>query len=577
MRNQHGKVARTAGLALFVVLISVPRAMAQPNSGGAVQPPQQGPAEAPASVSDAGDTQPPDTSVNLPGATNDTTSAQSAPATRPRRTPAISGLQSRARSMRAPEMIGDFLGFTIGTTLAQSTLIPPKPFELSGQGLQNLPVLFDAAQGMTLGIPAGSLIGNGLNPLAETVTLRLTESQPGSGNFDTLDPTSLDGTESAALGSWLGNGAGSLLQPADPIAGNINPQQAGFSATPDGAAAEADLKVTTTGFNVGGFAPGQQLHLFRPGSQISRYKAGEQNSAVPRDRIFFNDSFFGSVPGTGGAQDVNRFVPGFEKTLGNGESSLELRLPFASTFDSNQSFGINGQASGGSGAELGNLTVAYKHVLTQSETLMTTAGVGLELPTADDLVIQSSAVRIARKGESIHINPYVAALYTPDDRWFTQTFLQMSFAANGEQTTIQDLQFDSSSTGILQDATVLFADTAAGYWFFRKELTTRPTELSGIAGILEIHFAQTVQDTDVLSAHVGGRDYVFGTSGGSIGLANLTTGAVFQFGTQSTLTLAWTTALTHTDRQFDNEFQVLFSYYFDGLGSTFSNPGSGPR
>ncbi len=62
-------------------------------------------------------------------------------------------------------------------------------------------------------------------------------------------------------------------------------------------------------------------------------KLSENTSPIPRDRVFVNYSYFDNVPLQQGGVDVNRFVPGFEKTFFNGITSVEVRAPMASTLD----------------------------------------------------------------------------------------------------------------------------------------------------------------------------------------------------------------------------------------------------
>ena len=51
--------------------------------------------------------------------------------------------------------------------------------------------------------------------------------------------------------------------------------------------------------------------------------------------MFYNFSDYTDVPLTMRGANVNRSVPGFEKTFFNRSASLELRTPFASTTDPN--------------------------------------------------------------------------------------------------------------------------------------------------------------------------------------------------------------------------------------------------
>ena len=333
---------------------------------------------------------------------------------------------------------------------------------------------------------------------------------------------------------------------------------------------EKITNLTTDNFKPGGLNSGAQVDLPRTGVAISRFKASEQTSAIPRDRILFNYGIFNHVIGAGGPRDVHRFVPGFEKTFNDGNSSIEFRMPFASTFNSHQS-ATDGAFLGSTNTELGNITWSLKHLVATTDDAAFSAGLSLELPTSDDIVFEGEAYRLRRESQSIHLAPFFGLLITPSERAFFQTFVQTSFDTNGERVTVTDKQFGATGGGVMQDATTLFADFSSGYWFYRNEAVTRPSQVSGIAGILELHYNQTLQGSDHVNTTVGGNTFQFGQPGANFSVLNLTAGSTVELGKKSTLTAAYVMPITE-DRQFSSEFQVLFSYYFDGQGSPFRIP-----
>ncbi|MEZ6122931.1 MAG: hypothetical protein R3C49_07115 [Planctomycetaceae bacterium] len=326
----------------------------------------------------------------------------------------------------------------------------------------------------------------------------------------------------------------------------------------------------------GGFSANQNVQLPQAGVQISRYKIGEQTSPIPRDRFIFNTSWFDGARGPGQTQNVTRFVPGMEWMLDD-SSSVEVRLPFASTFDSNQPTDANGQLLGASNTEFGNAVVSYKELLYQNQNFALSAGLALQLPTADDFVIQNSLFRITRSAESVNLMPFLGTLYTKD-RFFLQTFTQLSFDTNGETVKAENVRDGGSAIiGRLQEAPLIFGDISTGYWFYQNNHYCRPTQLTGLAGMLELHMTQTLTDVDYIDTRALDYNFQFGQRNGSIGVANLTAGTTMEFGKQSVLTFAWVSPLTKTDKQFNGELQVLFSYYFDKLGSGFRSPRTAMR
>jgi hypothetical protein len=457
-------------------------------------------------------------------------------------------------------MIGDFLGLSNTSTLAASS-ISPLPTTFSGAPFSGLGFSSTGPGAMNLFLPSGISIGG--STLPNSITLQLGDSNL-DGVFDEVT-SPISAADQQSLNTWLGAGGSSLTG----VSGTFNIADAGLEAEQLGGT--ADLIIDGNLLR-GGFRGDSNILLPRTGTHVSRYKAAEGNSPMPRDRVLFNTSWFDGVPGIGGQQNVTRFVPGFEQTFDDGNASIEFRMPFASTFDQFQAADVNGAILGASNTEFGNISASYKKLLKQTKNFALSAGLSIELATANDLVLESSVTRITRESESVHLLPYFGSLYTPSDRLFLQSFVQVSFDTNGEQVHIQDFRTAETGDGRLQEPTLIFADLAAGWWFYRNEHVFRPTQVSGVAGILELHMTQTLQDTDSMQRIVGGNNYSFGDPNGSLGVANLTAGATIELGKQSTVTRAYVTPLTDRDRQFDGELQLTVNYFFDGLGSSFRNP-----
>ncbi len=70
-----------------------------------------------------------------------------------------------------------------------------------------------------------------------------------------------------------------------------------------------------------------------------RYKIVESNSPVPTDRVFFNYHFFANplVNVDGQSVDLHRYTFGLEKAFLDDWFSVELRVPFSSGYNSDQS------------------------------------------------------------------------------------------------------------------------------------------------------------------------------------------------------------------------------------------------
>ncbi|MDB5387318.1 MAG: hypothetical protein JWM11_2964 [Planctomycetaceae bacterium] len=293
------------------------------------------------------------------------------------------------------------------------------------------------------------------------------------------------------------------------------------------------------------------------GGVVGRVKIGENTSPMPRDRVFFNYSYFNGVPLAPGGVNVNRFTPGFEKTLFDGLSSIEFRAPFATTLSTD--IMANGLTDG-SNLEFGNLSFAYKQLLYHDDDLLISGGSQLQLPTADavnvNLADGTTIVRV--KNQAVHLMPFVGALYTPNERLFSQGFIQLDFGANRDRVLTNLDMTKLTRVGTIGDAPFIYLDWSTGYWIY---LADNPNAfLTGIAPIGELHLNQSLQSSDVLQAP---GNFQIGTRNSNISVLNAVVGTTFQFGPSSSLTAAYCTPLGGgSDQQFNGEFRLTFNRRF---------------
>ncbi|MCL4207313.1 MAG: hypothetical protein KJ000_32935 [Pirellulaceae bacterium] len=340
------------------------------------------------------------------------------------------------------------------------------------------------------------------------------------------------------------------------------------------------------------FGGGQNMFLPSLGSDFvsvlpvgggdRRMKLSENNSPFPVDRVFVNFNHFQNA-----VRDVNnrqfslqRYTFGIEKTFFNGASSAEVRLPFAYGLDATQAVGT---PSTNSATELGNLALIFKQTLWRTETWAAAAGVALTLPTAARAVITGGGNTVTVDNESCHLLPYLGLHYTPNDRFWTQAFVQADFDTTGNTVVFSGPAFgnttplpgvDPSVRGVLQDQSVLFMDIAWGYWLVRNR---SHGWISGIAPIVELHYSTSMQDGDVVFSPngdaVGGFDTLpdgetpGGQGGDGVGrrldILNLTAAVRLEIASRSLLTLAAVAPLrTGSDQPFDAEFSVQYVWLY---------------
>ena len=116
-----------------------------------------------------------------------------------------------------------------------------------------------------------------------------------------------------------------------------------------------------------------------------RFKYAENTSPFPTDRVFFNYHFFEDPMRdmSGAPRDLNRFTFGVEKAFCEQLFSVEFRVPFAATLDSEQSFGDPNQMA----TEFGNISLTPKVLLCRNDRTAVATGLGIVFPTGNDSVV----------------------------------------------------------------------------------------------------------------------------------------------------------------------------------------------
>jgi hypothetical protein len=298
-----------------------------------------------------------------------------------------------------------------------------------------------------------------------------------------------------------------------------------------------------------------------PGANVGFVKLTENVSPLPRDRVYFNYSYFHNALIGDFRNDVNRFTPGFEKTFADGWTSIEVRTPFAATVANTQTLDPNDPCglADAQAVEFGNMSVIFKSVIALGQTWAWTGGMQVMLPTAGNTVLEdgSTGMDVVRvDNESVRLMPFTGAIWAPNDVWFSQALLQVDTAANGNPAFLavpgQELL---QEVGQLQYPTFMYLSFASGYWAYRSTAT----RLTGFAPIMEVHVNQALQPSDVIQ----GDQYRLGADYGTVSLINGLVGCNFEWGDRSTLTFAYVTPFGGgVDRWFDGEFRAFWNWRF---------------
>jgi hypothetical protein len=262
-----------------------------------------------------------------------------------------------------------------------------------------------------------------------------------------------------------------------------------------------------------------------PSPSAFRYKISEDNSPFPRNRIFvtynlFDDAFVADntqfvVQPQRKVLDIHRFVLGFEKTFWHDRASFQLHLPFFTSTDfSTPNFGYD------SGTAVGNLQLTTKLLLAGSCRSALSAGFSLTTPTGSDVVGNVNAIDFTIENESVHIMPFVGFYRSLlHDRAYIQAFAQLDLDLNGNSVTGTDT-FNVPFKRVYQDQNLLYFDLSGGYWLYQNPCC----HIQGLAGILELHYTTTVQDTDVAAVNDGFSTLAIGNVLNRVDIFTLTVG-----------------------------------------------------
>ena len=232
------------------------------------------------------------------------------------------------------------------------------------------------------------------------------------------------------------------------------------------------------------------VQLGHPTLGCSRLNISEGNTTLPTDRVYFSYRHFHNASLTRVFSNfekfnIDRFTIAGERTFFDGMMSAEIRLPleYRLTSDIGTNIvqfdpptvpgfqpGIN-PVVGGRRTELANISMIFKALLVERETYAVSAGLGVTLPTAQDVrynatidtrvvegaLIAHNVAQINSIGsnETIYLAPFLSWLCKPEGRFFHQGFLQVEVAANPSRVHTNAagrFTFDLNGDGIFNPA-----------------------------------------------------------------------------------------------------------------------------
>lgn len=292
-----------------------------------------------------------------------------------------------------------------------------------------------------------------------------------------------------------------------------------------------------------------------------RAKISDDNSVLPVDRVFFlYDHFDNAIlltQPTLHALNVNRYTPGFEKTFLDKNASIEMRFPFADGQNSDVFLDGGGREED---TEFGNMEAVLKVLLYNDHELAFGGGMGFNLPTAPNariFITDAAQPLFTINNGSFHVQPFLGLLYTPDNRWFFQTFMQFDIDTTGDRVD----QLDVGRIGTLRQQNLLETDLQLGFWWIRNP---QARYITGIAPTIEYHYTTTLQNASLVAGGTSDFGFLFGNQANRLDIHDLTLGVEVQIGPRALLNIAAVIPLNgnNDNRQFDSEIFVQFNRFF---------------
>lgn len=305
---------------------------------------------------------------------------------------------------------------------------------------------------------------------------------------------------------------------------------------------------------------------------VGRSRIAENGTTIPQNRVFADFGYFDRVGFVAGSTHINRYVPGFETTILGGMTSIEVRIPFASTVEDNI---FENTSTSTDELHFGNIPVYLKTLIHQDEVSGISGGLGVVFPTADgfDVRFINGGRLLEVENKSYHLQPFVGGYYTPNNRFFMQGFAQLDFDPSGNPVSINSDGMGLRAAGDLYDATFLFLDWSAGYWIMRgSQAPVLPVSSMsesgqimqtnheiGLAPTVELHYTRSLESPGSVSAG----SIQVGNFSDEVETLTLVLGTQLEIGQDTNIGLGYATSISGgNDEPFDGAFRLTLNQFF---------------
>lgn len=289
------------------------------------------------------------------------------------------------------------------------------------------------------------------------------------------------------------------------------------------------------------------------------FKIIENQNPQPVNRVFGKVNYFDNVGGEG--SEIYRYVVGMEKTIFDGQASVQLKLPFfvvdggATNSTTSDGASVNAFTVGdGMEADVGDIVATFKYAAYRDVCTGDVWSVGLSavLPTGPDTIADVNALTDTDIDHRGSIQPFTGFRAMMGSNFFVQGFSALDIPIDSDDAT---LWYNSLGAGYLYDC-------GQGSW------------ISALVPQLEVHANSPINnDTITVRSSQFANSRGLGFSAVSASLhdqVNMTMGLTAVCAGSTDFTLAVTRPLAGPN-PFDYEVHAQINVYFDGMGQFGNN------
>jgi hypothetical protein len=361
-----------------------------------------------------------------------------------------------------------------------------------------------------------------------------------------------------------------------------------------------------------GFAGILSAELSHPSLTCSRLNISESNTPLPTDRVYYSYRHFHNTTKLKVYQfdeqlHIDRYTLGIERATPGGMFSVEVRIPMeyrlTSEFESITAPDLNVVdlviAEEERRVELANISTIFKLLLVDREAFVLSGGLGVTLPTAQDVdwdlgvlglvtfptlpdiaMFTAATFETQFQNETVYLSPFLSWRYAPRSRWFHQGFLQFEFAGNPSTFDFDggsvNIFYDNTATeigrynydfnggfrGDLHAQTLMRLNTGFGYKFCENR---RGKHWNRVTGMVELHYTTTLEDARLTEVPLNVtlaldenplQAITVGNQANRVDILNLASGLVTEFAGWTVTNGAIVPLRTGTDRGFDFEYNL---------------------